>query len=198
MEKPNVNLKDLVPTKIKPCKHLVANATGGASYILAFLLVVFLSNIAHALLRTLRQPRVVAESLVSFFPLPKQESFFESEKELIHPYKMFAGRANCRQHSAPSQRYLLKRPTNSEQYQGLRNDFPYVRFRSRNGYLYAVSAAISRGHYGIFWNALYIGISLLSDAISRLSRRRNPRIHLLPLRHTHRDGLSLANPHNNR
>ena len=75
MEKANVNFKDLMPTKLQPCKHLVANATGGASYILGFLLVVFLSNIAHALLRTFQQPRMVAETLVSF-PLSKQEIFY--------------------------------------------------------------------------------------------------------------------------
>ena len=75
MDKANVNFKDLMPTKLQPCKHLVANATGGASYILGFLLVVFLSNIAHALLRTFQQPRMVAETLVSF-PLSKQEIFY--------------------------------------------------------------------------------------------------------------------------
>lgn len=52
-------------TDFKPCEHLVENAKSGASYMLAFLAVVFLSNIGRALLRPYNQPRMVAETLVS-------------------------------------------------------------------------------------------------------------------------------------
>ena len=64
MGKVNFDLPDLI-SKNLPCKDLVTNVKVAAAYILGFFAVVFLSNIARALLRSYQQPRMVAETLVS-------------------------------------------------------------------------------------------------------------------------------------